>query len=64
VPVALGCATATFAASLATLPAVSSIHGSPPPLLPARDSANSVVDDVPGTGLVFFGADWQVESQT
>jgi hypothetical protein len=43
-PIAVGSATATLAARLATLPATSSAHGSTPPRPPDRESANSVVD--------------------
>jgi hypothetical protein len=43
-PVAVGSATATFAARLATLPATSSAHGKTPPRPPQRESASSVVD--------------------
>ena len=40
----VGCATATFAARLATLPMASNDHGSSPPRLLDRDSASNVVD--------------------
>jgi hypothetical protein len=43
-PVAVGSATATLAAKLATLPAASSAQGRNPPRPPDRDSASSVVD--------------------
>ena len=43
-PVLVGSATATFAARLATLPAVRSAQGRKSPRLPPRDSASSVVD--------------------
>ena len=43
-PVAVGSATATFAARLATLPAARSPHGRNPPRPPPRESASSVVD--------------------
>jgi len=43
-PVAVGCATATFAARLATLPTTSSAHGKNPPRPPERESASNVVD--------------------
>src|SRR5712691_7776978 len=43
-PVAVGSATATFAARLATLPTTSSAHGRTPPLLPDRESASSVLE--------------------
>jgi len=43
-PVPDGCATATFAARLATLPATSRAHGTNPPRPPQRESASSVVD--------------------
>jgi hypothetical protein len=42
--VAIGSATATLAARLATLPAASSAHGSTLSLFPARESASSVVE--------------------
>jgi hypothetical protein len=44
--VAVGSATATFAARLAALPTTSSAHGSTPPRWPARESASNVVDAV------------------
>lgn len=40
-PVAVGWATATLAARLATLPVTSSAHGRNPPCLPDRESASS-----------------------
>jgi hypothetical protein len=43
-PVAVGSATATFAARLATLPTANSAHGSIPPRLADLDSASNVVD--------------------
>jgi hypothetical protein len=43
-PVAVGSATATLAARLATLPEASSAHGKIPPRPPERESASSVVE--------------------
>jgi hypothetical protein len=43
-PTTVGCATATLAATLATLPTTSSAHGRTLPRSPARESATSVVD--------------------
>jgi hypothetical protein len=54
-PVAVGSATETFAARLATLPTANSVHGkkgAPGP--PDRDSAGNVVDAatiIPSTGI-------------
>lgn len=43
-PITVGCATASLAARLATLPNTSSAHGSTPPGRPDLDSAGNVVD--------------------
>src|SRR5579872_4971538 len=43
-PVTVGCATATLAARLATLPTTSRAHGNDPPRAPERESASKVVD--------------------
>jgi hypothetical protein len=44
IPVAIGSATATLAATLATLPDTSSAHGKIPPRPPDRESASRVVE--------------------
>ena len=43
-PAAVGSATATLAARLATLPTASSAQGSTPPGFPASESVSSVID--------------------